>query len=490
MNSNLACNFILPVILCGGSGSRLWPLSREKHPKQLLSLTESNTLLQTTVTRLSDFVGSLAVADNPLVISNEEYRFIVAEQLREVGYENPHLVLEPFGRNTAPALTLAAIVALSNEGEDPLLLVMPADHIIADKTTFHRAVEEGIQQALQGAIVTFGIVPNKPETGYGYIQLGEALDNSKLCKIAAFVEKPNQETAEKYLNDKKHLWNSGIFLMKASTWMKAIQHFNPAIANSCKEAYAQGKQDGDFIRIDRDAFQVCPADSIDYAVMEHLNKTPELNITACVMPLNAGWSDLGAWDSVWQASLKDQSSNATQGDVVLHDTHNSLILSQHRLVTCLGVNNLVVVETADAVLVASKDKTQEIKKIVAHLKIANRPHTEDHRKVNRPWGSYDSLDSGERFQVKRIIVKPGASLSLQRHSKRAEHWIVVKGSAEVTRAEEIFIVHENESTYIPLGTKHRLKNPGKTNLEMIEVQSGSYLGEDDIERFDDHYGRV
>ncbi len=489
MTKNILPAFIQPVILSGGSGTRLWPLSREKYPKQLLSLTSKETMLQATAARMFGFTGALPVAQNPLVVSNEEYRFITAEQLREIGCTNPTLLLEPFGRNTAPALTLAALAALSDQTRDSILLVMPADHVIRDRASFHIAMDAGLAEAMQGVLVTFGIVPDRPETGYGYIRLGDSLPGSEVRKIAAFVEKPDHDTARRYVADGGYLWNSGMFMMKASIWMKAIHHFNPQMAKACEAAYAHAYRDADFVRIDKEDFADCPSDSIDYAVMEHLNGTPELGIQACVVPLGAGWSDVGAWDSVWNVSGKDESGNAIQGDVLLEDTSNCLVLADSRLVACLGLDDVVVVETSDAVLVARKSKTQQIKKIVANLKSANRPHTANHRKVYRPWGYYDSIDSGERFHVKRIVVKPGACLSLQKHHHRAEHWIVVRGTAEVTCGDKVFILTENQSTYIPLGVTHRLENPGQVDLEIIEVQSGHYLGEDDIVRFDDNYGR-
>lgn len=481
--------FIQPVILSGGSGTRLWPLSRETYPKQLLSLTSKETMLQATVLRMFGFSGSLPVEQNPLVVSNEEYRFITAEQLREIGCFKPTLLLEPFGRNTAPALTLAALSTLADQTNDPILLVMPADHVIRDRAAFHMAMDAGVAEAMQGSIVTFGIVPDRPETGYGYIQLGDSLPGSEVRKIVAFVEKPDHDTARQYVADGSHLWNSGMFMMKASVWIKAIHHFNPQMTKACEVAYTNAHRDADFIRIDKDAFFDCPADSIDYAVMEHLNDTPELNIQARVVPLGAGWSDVGAWDSVWNVSDKDESGNAVQGDILLEDCSNSLVIADSRLVACLGLDDLVVIETSDAVLVARKSKTQQIKTIVANLKSANRPHTVSHRKVYRPWGYYDSIDAGERFQVKRIVVKPRGRLSLQKHHHRAEHWIVVRGTAEVTCGDKVFTLTENQSTYIPLGVTHRLENPGQIDLEIIEVQSGHYLGEDDIVRYEDHYGR-
>lgn len=480
--------FIQPVILSGGSGTRLWPLSREKYPKQLLTLVGDETMLQATACRMNGFAGSLPVTPNPIVVSNEEYRFITAEQLRAAGISMPTLLLEPVGRNTAPALTLAALAAQIADA-DPILLVMPADHVIRDRAAFHMAIDAGLPQALEGAMVTFGIVPDRPETGYGYIQAGAALPHTEVRHISAFVEKPDHDTAKQYLASSNHLWNSGIFMMRASIWLRAIRHFNPEIAHACEAAYESAQRDSDFVRVGKDTFTACPADSIDYAVMEKLPNSPELSIAACIVPLGAGWSDIGAWDALWQVSDKDEFGNATQGDVLLEDTSDCLVIADSRLVACLGLDDVVVVETPDAVLVARKSKTQQIRKIVTRLKSEARSHTDNHRKVYRPWGHYDSIDCGERFQVKRIVVKPGASLSLQMHHHRAEHWIVVRGTARITKGEETITLTENQSTYIPLGTLHRLENPGRIDLEIIEVQSGSYLGEDDIVRFKDDYGR-
>ncbi|NDP48682.1 MAG: mannose-1-phosphate guanylyltransferase/mannose-6-phosphate isomerase [Sulfuriferula multivorans] len=474
-----------PVILSGGSGTRLWPLSREQHPKQLLPLATSATMLQATALRLAKCADYQLAAD-PIVVCNEEYRFITAEQLREVGKGTRRIVLEPIGRNTAPALTLAALLAMA-EGQDTILLVMPADHIILDAEEFSRVIARAVPFAADGAMVTFGIVPDRPETGYGYIRVGVA--HGAAHAVAGFFEKPDAATAQKYLDYGDYLWNSGLFMMRASVWLAAIGHFQPAMLAACKGAMDGGKQDSDFYRIDKAAFAACPADSIDYAVMEKLQGAPELKIPGRVLPLKAGWSDVGAWDVLWQVSDKDANGNVARGDVLLHDSKNNLVFSHARLVACAGVEDLIVVETQDAVLVASKDKVQGIKQIVAELKAAGRSEASSHRKVHRPWGWYDSIDGGERFQVKRIVVKPGATLSLQMHHHRAEHWIIVKGTARITRGDEVFLLTENQSTYIPLGATHRLENPGKFPLEMIEVQSGSYLGEDDIVRFEDTYGR-
>jgi mannose-1-phosphate guanylyltransferase/mannose-6-phosphate isomerase len=485
-----ACSPVLvqPVILSGGSGTRLWPLSREKYPKQLLPLIGEDSLLQATVRRMEGIAGVDLAA--PMVVCNEEYRFVIAEQLRVMGKPGT-VVLEPKGRNTAPALTIAAQAAQTH-GADPVLLVMPADHVIVDKAAFQQVVQKGAALAQSGAMVTFGITPDAPETGYGYIQTGTAFEGQGgALRIARFVEKPDLKTAQAYLAEGNYLWNSGLFMVRASVWLAALKVCRPDILAACDSAWAAGKQDGEFIRVDKEAFDNCPSDSIDYAVMERIAK-PDADAAlpaGVVIPLGAGWSDVGAWEALWKALPKDADGNVAQGDVLLQDSHNTLALSEGRLIACVGVDDLVVVETADAVLVAHKDKTQDVKKIVDRLKASNRPEGQAHRKVFRPWGSYDSVDQGPRFQVKRIIVKPGAALSLQMHHHRAEHWIVVSGTARVTKGTEAFLLSENESTYIPLGTTHRLENPGRVDLEMIEVQSGSYLGEDDIVRFEDVYGR-
>ena len=474
-----------PVILSGGSGTRLWPLSREQYPKQLLALVGDETMLQATAGRLAGFSGRLAVAQAPIVVCNEEYRFVTAEQLRAVGRASRDIVLEPTGRNTAPALTLAALAA---QEADPVLLVMSADHVIRDLPGFQKAIDDGIPAALDGAIVTFGIVPTQAETGYGYIRCGaDRADGSKA--IAAFVEKPDAATAQRYLDSGEYLWNSGLFMVKASVWLKAMAQLQPAMSQACLAAWAGGSRDADFVRVDKALFQACPSDSIDYAVMEKLSAAEGLGIAGCVVPMSAGWSDVGAWDALWQIADKDASGNVARGDVLFEDSRNTLVYAQDRMVACVGLDDAVIVETPDAVLVARKDKTQNVKQIVAALKAGNRSQASAHRKIHRPWGWYDSIDNGERFQVKRIVVNPGARLSLQMHHHRAEHWIVVKGTAEVTNGERTFLLGENESTYIPLGHVHRLANPGKLPLEIIEVQSGSYLGEDDIVRFEDKYGR-
>lgn len=476
---------LIPVVLSGGSGTRLWPLSREKYPKQLLSFIGEDSLLQATVRRMEGLTDVQLGA--PLVVCNEEYRFVIAEQLRLMGTKGT-ILLEPIGRNTAPALTLAALAAL-REGGDPILLVMPADHVIVDTKRFQAAVRKGMTLAAEGELVTFGIKPDSPETGYGYIQSGEPLDEEGACRIARFVEKPDAVTAQAYLDAGFYFWNSGLFMLRASVWLSAIGFCRADILAACRAAWDQGSVDGDFLRVSKDAFMRCPTDSIDYAVMERIAAADGSLPAGAVIPLSAGWSDVGAWDSLWEVLPKDRDGNVSQGDVMLHDCHNMLVMSEDRLVACVGVEDMVVVETPDAILVAHMSRTQDVKKIVDGLKHAGRPEGQLHRKIFRPWGWYNGVDAGERFQVKRIVVKPGAALSLQMHHHRAEHWIVVRGTAQVTRGDATYLVSENESTFIPLGTRHRLENPGCVPLEMIEVQSGSYLGEDDIVRFEDAYGR-
>ncbi|MEO8248929.1 MAG: mannose-1-phosphate guanylyltransferase/mannose-6-phosphate isomerase [Burkholderiales bacterium] len=480
---------IQPVVLSGGSGTRLWPMSREKYPKQLLPLLGADSMLQSTVRRLENLAGATALP--PMVVCNEEYRFVIAEQLRLMGQPGA-VVLEPAGRNTAPALTLAALAAV-REGADPVLLVMPADHVILDLAEFQSVVRQGAALAEDGAIVTFGIAPDAPETGYGYIQATNTIGargDSNACFIDRFVEKPDRATAQSYLDAGSYFWNSGLFMMRASVWLEAMAHCRSDILSVCRDAFEQGSADGDFLRVDKEAFLACPSDSIDYAVMERLTADQGKSLPrGMVIPLAAGWSDVGAWNALWQVLPKDADGNATGGDVLLEDCRDTLVLSDGRLVACIGMDNVVVVETPDAVLVTHKDRTQDVKKIVERLNASRRAEGQTHRKVFRPWGWYDSVDSGERFQVKRIVVKPSGTLSLQMHHHRAEHWIVVRGTAKVTRGDEVILVSENESTFIPLGTRHRLENPGRVPLEMIEVQSGSYLGEDDIVRYEDIYGR-
>ena len=476
---------VQPVVLSGGSGTRLWPLSREKYPKQLLPLIGEDSLLQATVRRVEGITDVQLAA--PMVVSNEEYRFVIAEQLRLMGKPGS-IVLEPIGRNTAPALTLAALAAM-REGADPILLVMPADHVILDVPAFQAVVRQGAALADEGIVVTFGIAPDSPETGYGYIQTGSALGKGNACKIGRFVEKPDLATAQSYVDAGTYLWNSGLFMMRASIWLSAIGACRADILAACREAWEHGSVDGEFLRVNTAAFANCPKDSIDYAVMEHI-AAGKLDLPlGVVIPLSAGWSDVGAWDALWKVLPKDGDGNVVQGDVFLQGCRNSLVMSGSRLVACIGVDDLIVVETPDALLISHKDKTQEVKQVVDRLKSGGRSEGQLHRKVFRPWGSYDGVDAGERFLVKRIVVNPGACLSLQLHYHRAEHWIVVRGTAKVICEDSSYLVSENQSTFIPLGKKHRLENPGRVPLEMIEVQSGSYLGEDDIVRFEDVYGR-
>lgn len=477
---------LLPVILCGGSGTRLWPLSRETYPKQFLALGgDGVSMLQDTARRLDGMAAHIPRAA-PIVVCNHEHRFLAAQQLREAGIADARLILEPVGRNTAPALTLAALAA------DPqsVLLAMPADHVMNQPAHLHAAAEVAWRLAGEGAMVTFGIVADRPETGYGYIQKAEPVAGGAAFAIRSFAEKPSLELARSYLEGGAHLWNSGLFMVRADQWLKAMAALQPAMLQACQAAVEHSDRDLDFIRPHGESFAACPADSIDYAVMEHLPGNESLGIPARVVPLDAGWSDLGAWDALWDVLPRDQDGNAHTGQTLAVDTHDSLLFSESCLVATVGVDNIVVVQTPDAVLVADKRRTQDVKKIVAELKAQQRSLASTHRKVHRPWGWYDSIDQGERFQVKRIVVHPGASLSLQMHHHRAEHWIVVRGTAQVTNGERTFLLGENESTYIPLGHVHRLANPGKVPLEIIEVQSGSYLGEDDIVRFEDTYGRA
>ena len=478
---------IQPVVLSGGSGTRLWPLSREKYPKQLLSFVGQDSLLQATLRRLEGIDG--ATCAPPLVVCNDEYRFVVAEQLRLMGLQG-RIVLEPVGRNTAPALTLAALAARA-AGDDPVLLVMPADHVVSQVAAFQECVRHAARLAQNGAVVTFGITPDRPETGYGYIQAGAALDAGGACAIARFVEKPDRATAEGYLQQGNYSWNSGVFVLRASVWLNALRLCRPDILEACEAAWNKSTSDLSFVRVDAVAFAACPSDSIDYAVMERLAGAQAVEglPQGVVLPLSAGWSDVGAWDALWQILPKDEAGNVSQGRVMLQDCNDTLAYSSGRLLACVGVQSLVVVETPDAVLVVDQRHTQDVKKIVDRLKREGCAEGMLHRKVYRPWGWYDGVDAGERFQVKRIMVKPGGKLSLQMHHHRAEHWVVVRGTARVTKGDEAFLLTENQSTYIPLGVTHRLENPGHVDLEMIEVQSGSYLGEDDIVRLGDVYGR-
>jgi len=461
-----------PVLLSGGSGTRLWPLSREAYPKQFLALAGDDTMLQATWRRVAP------IADlPPIVVAGEDHRFLVAEQLRQAGAPQAAIMLEPVGRNTAPAIAAAALQATA-DGGDPLLLVLPSDHVVRDADAFRAAVRAAMPAADAGALVTFGIVPTAPETGFGYLH---ADAGEGLRKVLRFVEKPDAATAQRYLDAGDHYWNSGMFLFRASRFLGELQRLQPAILDGTRAALAAARRDGDFIRLDRDAFAATPSDSIDYAVMEKTG-------SAMVLPVDIGWSDVGSWSALWDVAERDAEGNAHVGDVIAVDSRNSYAYAR-RLVALVGVDDIVVVETDDAVLVARKDRVQRVKDVVAQLKAGQRSQAALHREVHRPWGSYDSIDVGERFQVKRIKVKPGAALSLQSHGHRAEHWIVVSGTARVTRDRDVFELHANQSTYIPIGAKHRLENPGTEVLELIEVQSGDYLGEDDIVRYEDVYGR-
>ncbi|MEM5438321.1 mannose-1-phosphate guanylyltransferase/mannose-6-phosphate isomerase [Paraburkholderia diazotrophica] len=480
------CTHIVPVILAGGSGTRLWPMSREHFPKQLIGVVGSESLLQDTVHRMEGFPAGWDVSSAPIVVCGEEHRFVIAEQLTCNGC-TPRLVVEPARRDTAPALTLAAALACAN-GDDAILVVMPSDHSIADVPALQRAIEIAARHAQRGAIATLGVPPRGPETGFGYIRVGRKLDD-EAREIDGFVEKPAAELARQYVAAGTYWWNSGIFVMRASVWLATLQSLQPDMHAACCAAFVQGQFEGTTFRPAADAFTRSPADSIDYAVMERLNVSAGWTSTGVVVPLDAGWSDLGSWDAVWAAQPKDEAGNVGRGRVMFEGAVTSYAHSEGRLVACVGTTNVVVVETADAVLVADRSRVQDVKGLVARIKAQKGPEADAHRKVRRPWGFYDSIDHGDRFQVKRIVVTPGAKLSLQLHHHRAEHWIVVRGTALVTRGEDQFLLTENESTYIPLGVRHRLENPGKVPLEIIEVQSGSYLGEDDIVRFDDTYGR-
>ncbi len=475
---------LLPVVLSGGSGTRLWPLSRAQYPKQLLPLTNEKSLLQNTIMRLR----GLPDVVNPLVVCNDDHRFIVAEQLRQISQEPSAIILEPMGRNTAPAVAIAALFAV-REGDDPVLAIMPSDHVVIDLNAFGSAVKTAAGLAQEGGLVTFGIIPDRPETGYGYLRRGktvvETADGalSNAFSLECFVEKPDLETARQYLSSEEYTWNSGMFLFKASTILEELERYCPDILLSCREAFSASQADLDFIRLGEAAFSCCRSESIDYAVMEKTGK-------GLVVPLDAGWDDVGSWHALWKLGQPDKNGNVKHGDVVTCDCQDNLLYSSDRLVAAVGVKNLVVVETSDAVLVADKDQAQRVKEIAEQLKRENRPEYFGHVKVHRPWGSYQTVDISDRFQVKRITVKPGATLSLQMHHHRAEHWVVVRGTARVVCGDQEIMLSENQSTYIPLGTKHRLENPGIIPLELIEIQSGSYLGEDDIVRFEDYYGRA
>ncbi|GLU30557.1 mannose-1-phosphate guanylyltransferase/mannose-6-phosphate isomerase [Trinickia caryophylli] len=480
-----SCRRIVPVVLAGGSGTRLWPMSREHYPKQLIGVIGADTLLQATVRRLDGFPDGWTLAESPVIVCGGEHCFLIDEQLRASGV-TPQLIVEPARRDTAPALTLAAAHACA-EGEDAVLVVMPADHSIADVRALQAALERAARYAEQGAIATLGVPPTRADTGFGYIRVGDALGDGAYG-VEGFVEKPAAELAAQYLAAGTYWWNSGIFVMRASVWLDAVAALRPDMHDACMAAFEHGTRAGEHFHPAPAAFADTPADSIDYAVMEHLGSA-DAPFRGVVVPLEAGWSDLGSWDAVWDALAKDGDGNVARGRVVFEGATSTYAHSEGRLVACVGTTDLVVVETADAVLVADRSHVQRIKGLVARIKADHAPEADAHRKVRRPWGSYDSVDRGDRFQVKRIVVSPGARLSLQMHHHRAEHWIVVRGTARVTRGDDAFLLSENESTYIPLGVTHRLENPGKVPLEIIEVQSGAYLGEDDIVRFDDQYGR-
>ena len=463
---------LFPIIMAGGSGTRLWPLSRQLNPKQFLPLTGELTMLQATIARLDGIEHA-----QPCLICNEQHRFLAAEQLRQMGLDGAPIILEPVGRNTAPAIALGALQAVA-DGSDPVLFVLAADHLIRDVPAFHRAIAQALPLAQAGKLVTFGITPTHAETGYGYIQRG-----ATPYSMSRFVEKPDLETALAYLNSGDYCWNSGMFMFRASRYLQELEQFQPAMLQACQAALAKGAKDMHFVRVDEAAFSACPADSVDYAVMEKTD-------SAAMVELDAGWSDIGSWSALWEVSPKDAQGNTLKGDVLMEATRDTLVHASHRLVAAVGVRDLVIVETKDAVMVAHKDHVQDVKLIVDQIKRQGRGEHFNHRQVYRPWGHYDSVDSGTRYQVKHITVKPGGKLSVQMHHHRAEHWIVVSGTAKVTNGDSTFLVTENQSTYIPIGQVHALENPGKMPLELIEVQSGGYLGEDDIVRFEDRYGRV
>lgn len=465
---------IYPVVMAGGNGTRLWPMSRELYPKQFLSLVGENTLLQQTLERLKGLDTAA-----PVLICNEEHRFLAAEQLRQIGLLQHNIVLEPVGRNTAPAIALAAQTALAAD-DNALLLVLAADHVIADAAAFKTAVRQSVPFAESGELITFGIVPTHPETGYGYIRRGEPTND--LFKVAQFVEKPGGATANDYVASGEYYWNSGMFLFRADRYLEELQAYRPDIYEACTAAMQDIQPDLDFVRVNAEAFEQCPSESVDYAVMEKTNR-------ALVVPLDAGWSDVGSWTALWELGVKDERGNVTKGDVIHHQTENTYVLADNALVTTVGVKDLVIIQTKDAILVADKHQVQNVKSIVAELKAQGREEHKSHREVFRPWGKYDSIDNGQRYQVKRITVKPGEKLSVQMHHHRAEHWVVVSGTASVTIDGNEKMLTENQSVYIPVGSVHALENPGKIPLELIEVQSGTYLGEDDIVRFEDRYGR-
>ncbi len=474
---------VLPVIMAGGSGTRLWPLSRAAYPKQFLVLSGEHSLFQQAVSRLRDLADEQIAVAAPLIVGNEEHRFLVLDQLRELGIEPDALLLEPTGRNTAPALTLAALQALQG-GADPVLVVTPADQTVTRPAAFTAAMRRAVAVAARGGIAILGILPDRAETGYGYIKAATA--GSSEAAVERFVEKPDLATAQRYLAEGHYFWNAGMFVLRASVWMAALERFRPDIASACRLAWAPRSTDARFVRPGKAEFALVPSESVDYAVME---RCPGSDIDIRMVELDAGWNDLGAWEAVWQVADKDGAGNASVGDAIVKDSRNTLVHATSRLVGVVGLDNVVIVETPDAVLVADRQRSQDVKAIVTQLGAERRGEHNLHRKVHRPWGWYDSIDHGPRHQVKRIMVKPGASLSLQMHHHRAEHWIVVSGTAEVTNGDKVILLTENQSTYIPLGQTHRLANPGKVPLEIIEVQSGSYLGEDDIVRFEDTYGR-
>ena len=461
---------IFPVILCGGSGTRIWPLSRKLYPKQFMRLVNDNTLFQDTILRLPKEVA------NPLVICNEEYRFLAAEQLRQINKDSNDIILEPIGKNTAPAIALAALATVN----DPLLLVLPADHVIEDEEYFKKLVLKAVPLAESGKLITFGVIPTEAHTGYGYIKGDRKIDVG--LAVDQFVEKPSTQNAKRYFESGKYYWNSGIFLFNANRYLEELNKFRPDIYRACKESMLETKSDLNFLRIDKTRFEECPSESVDYAVMEN---TAE----AVVIPMDAGWSDIGSWSSLWDVTNKDHNGNVIYGDVIIHNSTNSFIRSDDKMVTAIGVDNLVIVVTKDVVMVSNKDSVQDVNLIAKKLKDSKRTEWEIHREVYRPWGKYDLIDYGDRYQVKRITVKPGAALSLQKHQHRAEHWTVLVGTAKVTKGKEVSILAENESVYIPIGVVHALENPGEVDLELIEIQSGEYLGEDDIIRLQDRYGR-
>ncbi len=472
-------SFVTPVVMAGGSGTRLWPLSRGLYPKQFLTLRGEFSMLQNTLLRLKEIDGGI-----PLVISNEAHRFVVAEQLRQLNQLAGNIILEPVGRNTAPAIALAALQALSqaDESDDPLLLVLAADHVIQDEVAFCQSVQAALPLARQGKLVTFGIVPTAPETGYGYIRRGSSITETAGYEVAQFVEKPDLTTATHYLESGEFYWNSGMFLFSAKRYLEELEKFRSDILTACQQAMNISSHDLDFVRVDPQIFATCPDDSIDYAVME---KTTD----AVMVPMDAGWSDVGSWSSLWEISDKTPEGNVTHGDVIQVNSRNNYVFAESSLVTTVGVDDLVIVQTKDALLVSKRDQVQQVKQVVEQIKASGRLEHHQHREIYRPWGKYDSIDAGARYQVKRLSIKPGEQLSLQKHHHRAEHWIVLQGTAEVTCGDETLLLSENESFYIPLGMKHSLANPGKIMLEVVEVRSGSYLEDDDIERFWDKYGR-